>query len=305
MVLWSVLFAGLLARPVGATELFSECPLLSDEEVQELDARLQLLMRAHADEAPTRVVVRCAGDALRVSVEGERTMDENVDASAGRVDGVLDAVERVLARRAAVTSDSTATEPTLSTEAASSGAELAPKATDSTQPKRLEPLPPREHRDAGGVGLGLTTEYAFPPIGTLLGPRLDLAVGRGPYAVSLAETLRFSSARGRQLLDFDVMAGFGFGAPYVGTHDFGAHLGVGVEWLSAGIDRRRLTDSSPIAQLSVLTAWPLGWVTLWASIDVRARFQTLSLDDPIDAKLPRFTPLLSIGGLVLADVGSR
>jgi hypothetical protein len=270
-----------------------DCPEATDEQTEELEARLKLLIHARSERAPARVVVRCADDEVRVVVVGEGSVRVRADTSFGLVDGVLDAVERALGRAEPLDAGDDPLEGT------------SAQGEDDGVPAPHEPLDeaPSEPRDAGGVGVGVTSEYAFAPIGTLIGPRLDLAVGSGPYAASLAETLRFSSARGRGVLDFDVMAGFGFGAPFAANYDFGAHVAFGVEWFSAGIERRRLTDSTPVGQLSVRLAWPLGRFTLWAALDVRARFGTLSLGDPIDARLARVTPFLTLGGAILADPG--
>jgi len=296
LALGILLATGLSTNRARATELSMDCSEASEEQTEELEARLKLLLHARAERAPARVEVRCSGEDVRVAVVGERATSVEVDTAFGLVDGVLDAVERALDR--AQSFDAQAGEPP---EVESSQGNHEDAVHAPGEPR--DEASPSEPKDAGGVGVGVTSEYAFAPIGTLIGPRLDLAVGSGPYAASLAETLRFSSARGRGVLDFDVMAGFGFGAPFAANYDFGAHVAFGVEWFSAGIERRRLTDSTPVGQLSVRLAWPLGRFTLWAALDVRARFGTLSLGDPIDARLARVTPFLTLGGAILADPG--
>jgi hypothetical protein len=302
----ALLACSLTVATSHATALGLGCDRLDAEQADELSARLRLLLQTWPGDPPARVTLDCRERLATISVVGSTTVRETVDESHGLVEGVLDAVERIAEREAAVRA-AFARKPSEATPAPPS--DEAAESDESASSEPGEPLPaaaPAASRSAhaGGVGVGATLEVAPAPVGMLLGPRLDVAVGSGPVAVSLSESLRWGSTGEHRLRAFDVTAGLGYGAPFVADHLLGAQLQLGVEWLSVGVDRlTRLTEASTMAALGLRGAQQLGPLSLWVGLDLRLRFRQLGLAPPVGARLARVAPQLSIGGVFLADDG--
>ena len=161
----------------------------------------------------------------------------------------------------------------------------------------------------GGLDLGVTFEPLPAPLGAAIGPRLQVGVGSGAFAVVLGETLRLDTAAPFNALVFDVQGGVSLGAPYAPDYRVGAVLLAGWEWLSAfgegaGPDGLQ-TDSSPTLSLGLRTSLRLGAYSPWLGIDAIYRIDPPSLGAPFAAHTERFSVLGTIGIVLLVESSRR
>lgn len=302
---WVVLTL-VVARPASGTpvELKVECAALTREQRQELDARVRLLL--HGAPAPSlqTVEIDCSDASGVVTlrfIDHVRSMP--LPAEGQPVERVLLAIEQLLAEE-----DSTTGAPPPASTPHPEVRERPPAPSPSPQPAVVPlaemeaaraPTPaPRQAETIGGAGLGVSVERWPDPANVAVGPRLDLAWGKGSWAATSFESLRFGSSPDDSLLSFDALLGVAWGAPFAAQRA-GAVLAVGGEWFSAGSSARptgQRTSSSFVVDLGLRWAEPLGAAALWLGADGRFRVRPPELPEPISASLSRWSVIVSLGG---------
>jgi hypothetical protein len=231
-----------------------------------------------------------------------------IDEKNGLVEGALEALGEHL-------SDTTSAEPN------SKSAPSAP--LDPPRPARtLEPDPPQrvfsaqrafERRPStGGVGLGVSLEHWADFGRWAPGPRLDVGVGSGPWALVSSEATLLSGTQRRveqslreyDLVLFDVGVSGHWGAPFSSSFPLGAGLGLFGEWFAArgeARDPRVATRFVPKLAASLCAAENLGPFSLWGGLRLGYRLADPTLAPPISAGLPRVSLVFQLGVLAVAD----
>jgi len=281
--------------PAFATEVAVRCKRLTPEQSDELIARIRLSIHsAERESQPERVSVECSANTTQVLWEVPPTELLEVDEATGLVEGVLDAVERRLASSAPPREARPPPPPTPAEQ------------PDLTRPQRPPPVPPSERRKhrAGGLGMGGALE-PMPESGQWsIGPRLDIGVGIGPGVALATEGFRLAVGGEHSAFIFDVAIGGGWGAPFDPDRIFGVAALMGIEYFSA-----TRADSGPNTQtlatasftLGPRTALPVGPGVVWLGIDGRYRANPPELGEPFNVGLARFTVIVSLGAMLLAD----
>lgn len=269
---------GVLARPAwGQTaHVENRCPRLAMGEYEEIDARVQLLLRAEAEPPPPPAVV-CAGKEAWVEWQGRRFP---IVGRAPIVEEVVDVVEGVLHdadRRAdadprrAEDSAVAAGQPMLER---GSGPPPAPPAATT----RADPVAGRaSDARGGGIALGIEMELPSPGIGVAFGPSFDFGASAGPFIIGGHEAIRVApGARSVTYMDFAAM--LAYGAPLNPDAPVGFVTRFGAEWMIAYPDGNS-------SQAMVVPIWDLGFrvqhafpvVALWLGVDAHIRLGKLTL----------------------------
>jgi hypothetical protein len=281
--------------PAFATEVAVRCKRLSSEQSDELIARIRLSIHsAEPGSQPERVSVECDAREAQVLWEVPPTELLEVDEGTGLVEGVLDAVERRLASSAAPREARPLPPPTPAEQ------------PDLTRPRRRRvPLAERRPHRAGGLGMGGAVE-PMPESGQWsIGPRLDIGVGIGPAVALATEGFRLAVGGEHSAFIFDVAIGGGWGAPFDPDRMFGIAALAGIEYFSA-----TRADSGPNSSQTLATATftlgprlalPVGPGAVWMGVDGRYRVDPPELGAPFDVGLARFSVVVSLGAMLLAD----
>lgn len=267
-----------LARPAGGQTAHVEnrCPRLAMGEYEEIDARVQLLLRTEANSPPLPAVV-CADKDAWVEWQGRRFP---ILGRAPIVEEVVDIVEGILhdsERRAdadpqsAEDSAVAAGQPMLERGA---GSAPAPPATT----KRADPLAGRaSDARGGGIALGMEVELPSDDIGVAYGPSFDFGASAGPFIVGGHEAIRVSPGkRSVTFMDFAVM--LAYGAPLNPDARFGFVTRFGAEWMIA-------YPEGNSSQATVAPVWDVGLrvqhtfpvVGIWLGLDGHYRLSKLTL----------------------------
>lgn len=141
-------------------------------------------------------------------------------------------------------------------------------------------------------------EYWSEPVDFGLGPRVEVGVGSGALALVLCETLRFGMGKDVDTLVFDTQGGLAWGAPFQPAHQFGLLLLGGMEWFTEFGGDGLQTESTATVTVGGRISQRSGGVAFWVGADGIYRFADLN------AGPHRFTPMLSLGMLLLVDSGS-
>ncbi len=283
MALKAAVWAGLaavlgVAATAGATTAHVEnrCSRLSEARYEELDARVQLLLRSAGGERPLPTVV-CTEQASWLEWEGRRfpilgrgtIEDEVVDIVEAELHGAerkADADPRRV-EDSAVAAGQPMLEP---------GAGSAPAA-----PAQVTPADPQASRasDArgGGIAVGIETEMPSPSIGVAIGPAFDFATNVGPLMLGGREAFRIAGAE-RQVLFMDFQATIGLGAPLNPDQLFGVVGRFGAEWMVAYPEGNSGQSAvTPILDFGLRLAHHWRGVGFWLGPDVHLRLSTLTL----------------------------
>jgi hypothetical protein len=304
------------ASSAGAAEVNFRCDRLSPAQIEELAARMRILLRAvDPDKAPRTVTLVCDAAGNRLEWQGPPDEKLPVDDQPGLVEGALDALESRLTQTKSQEKSEAASPPSKPAAGPpptpASPLELPPGLGGSEGPRdRAQRAPPKRRPAAvGGLDLGMTFESLPEPLGAALGPRLHVGVGTGALAVVLGETLRLDTEAPFNALLFDVQAGVSLGAPYAPDYRVGAALLVGWEWLSAfgeGEGPNSLqTDSSPTLSLGVRGSLRSGVYSPWLGIDGIYRIDPPSLGAPFAAHTQPLSVMVSIGVVLLVESSRR
>lgn len=309
---YAVVLIAAVARPGNAAELAVtvRCEL-STAQLQELDARVRLLVHGAPPPPPESVAVYCDGASGSVTLRfADQVRSQPLPSEGEPVERVLEAIEQLLAAEPAPRSSL----PDAPESMAPAGGENAPDTpredTDTdTDPDpdpiveseaRSEDTPPAggPSRTIGGAGLGVSVERWPDPAGVAVGPRLDFAWGVGSWAVASFESVRFGATPDTRLLAFDALVGVAWGAPFA-TRGAGALLAIGGEWFSAAASSdptEQRTSSTFVVDLGLRWGEPLGAATLWLGADGRFRARPPELPEPVEARLGRWSVIVSLGG---------
>ncbi len=278
-----VLAAAPAARAQEAADIRVRCPDLAAAERDELAARLALALRAAGDDAPRSLLVACDEDGVSMGWDAPPLELMRVSRRFGTVEDVLDAVDARLARG---------------------------RTPPPPEPPVVGYEPSRGHRvfRTGGLGIGGTLEPL--PFGVSAGPRWDVAVATGAFAINLGEAVRFGGVSGKPYSTFGFQLDFGlsWGAPFDPDAWFGARAGGGVEWFSVHDNDETigtLTHSAPIFSLGPRVATEVGGLSLWFGVDGVLRPAPQTFGSPVDVALPRWSGTLSVGGVLLVDEIAR
>lgn len=249
----------------------NRCPRLTDEQYEELDARVQLLLRADSGARSLPTVV-CTPRSSWVEWEGERY------ALVGRaplVDEVVDVIEAQLngepvARRVEQEAIS-AGQPVLER-----GSGTPPPPPAVVQPADRVAVRPADAK-GGGIALGVETELASDTVAIATGPAFDFAASVGPILIGGRESIRFTlSGRSVSFMDFQLLVAYG--APFDPSKRFGLALRSGPEWMVAYPEGNSgQATVVPVVDFGVRVAHHWGPFGVWLGLDTRFRLSRLAL----------------------------
>jgi hypothetical protein len=267
-----------VCRPAGAQaeaaapaeHVANRCPALASPVYEELDARIQLLMKSEgsARELPTIV---CTERASWVDWEGRH---HRILGRGAIQDEVLDIVAQHLHdddtdARASI--DGSDGEPPLER-----GAGVAPTPPPAVQPADPVASKPSEAR-GGGIAVGFETELPSDSIGAAMGPTFDFGTSLGPFVVGGHEAFRFAPGA-RQVVFMDFQGELGIGAPLDPARLLGAALRFGAEWMIVYPEGNAGQAAvAPSVDLALRIARSSRSMTLFGGIDARIRLSKLSL----------------------------
>ena len=277
----------------GAAEIDVACERLSTEQADELRARAELLLRTR-DDPPRAILVAC--DATRAWVVWNAPPAEVLDVAGegSIVEALIDAIEG----RAARVSSTAPTTPRSATR---------PTQASPHESPTWEARAPIQHGatpgvEGGGSGRGLVTEAFAKPLGPALGPRLDIGVGWGPWSLQLSESARFArTTRASSALFYDVGAGIGWGAPFSRARFFGAAVVAGGEWFNV----EGHTVTTGFASLGARGALEAGPLSVALGLEGRLRFTPQYVGERVDVRVPRWSGLLFLEGVLLVEPARR
>lgn len=282
-----------ICAPARASDVDLACARLSPGQADELRARIKLILRSATD-APRSILVAC--DAQRAWVVWNAPPPELLETPGDGelVEALLDAIEKRAQRS-----------PHAEAPAPKPRARPVPTSPHETPTweQRVPPVePPKPFVESGGMGLALAGELLRGPLGSALGPRLDIGVGWGPWSLQLTESARFARTdTGSSALLYDLGAGVGWGAPFSRKHPLGAALLGGSEWLHV----HGHTVTTGFAALDLRAALPVGPLSIALGVEGRARFSPQSVSERESVEGPRWSGLLFLGGVLLVEPSSR
>lgn len=259
----------LVTAPAGAQapQVENRCPRLTAASYEELDARVQLLLKSEGREGELPVVV-CDAETAAVLWHGQRF---ELTGTGPIEDEVVAVVERELHRE----QQSAAQQPSPSEHAGAASAR--PPVDPGPPPKpRPQPADPRAKRpeDARGGGLlgGVELEPQSTKIGVLIGPIIDFGTPIGPAMLNVREAFRISGSSPTIAL-VDLQAGIGIGAPFDPSSTFGVVARFGAEWMIAYSDGNSdQTSAVPKGALGFRVAQAFTQFSIWAGVDGQFRF---------------------------------
>jgi hypothetical protein len=292
-----------IALPAHAQRIERDCSRLAVHQWEELEARLRVLLAGHEAQALS-VNLRCDELSAAVALSDVAGTGELPIADAGDlVEGTLSVVEAELARRAAGPSS----EPESAVGQGES--QTKPATLEHETPELGDPAPPTPAPAnaaprtesastslSGGIGLSLGAE-TWRSATPALGPRLQIALGRGELCVVAVESLAFGRLEPYSALSFSTELGLSWGAPFAAAMPLGAKVLVGYEWLSAAENEAAPAQTSGVMTiaLGVQGALNAGPVSLWAGPDLRVRLARSELGPPLSVGLPSYSVLVQAG----------
>lgn len=282
-----------VAAPVHADQprVENRCQRLSSLEYDELDARVQLLLRGAKSAGPAPAI-HCDAERAWVTWQGARL---DLEGSDSLVDEAIDVIDARLHQAAPPlpAGRSPAAPPV-----ADPTGEAAPSAEGAGSPPaalRVERRRRRGGAEGGGLTVGIETEHPSEDIGVVVGPAFDFAGSVGPLLLGGREAFRFGAAKHRLvLMDFEGMVAYG--APLVPERLFGASLRFGAEWLVAYTEGNSGQASvAPIVSLGLRAAKTVGPVQAWAGIDARVRLVSLAIRSRDELSSSRLSGSFTLG----------
>jgi len=277
----------------GASEIDLACGRLGAEQADELRARVKLILRS-AEEAPRSILVAC--DAGRAWVVWNAPPPELIDATGegALVESLLDAIERRARGERPARPHPAKPRPR--------AIPTSPHETPTWEQPVKRPEPPPPLVESGGIGVALAAELLAGKLSPAVGPRLDIGVGWGPWSLQLMESARFARTDlGQSSLFYDLGAGVGWGAPFSRQHPVGAVVSGGSEWFNV----KGHTVTTGFASLGARAALPVGALSLALGLEGRLRFAPQYVGEVIDIKVPRWSGLLFLEGVLLVEPAPR
>jgi hypothetical protein len=267
-----------VAASAGASTAHVEnrCPRLSEAGYEELDARVQLLLRSEGTGRPLPAVV-CTDEGSWVEWEERRYPILGRGSIEDEVVDILEAELHDAERKADADPRSTeeaavaAGQPMLER-----GAGTAP-----APPARVSPADPVAMRasDArgGGIALGVEVEAPSETIAFAIGPTFDFATSVGPLMIGGREAFRVASGE-RRVLFMDFQAAVGYGAPLNPDKLFGVVGRFGAEWMVAYPEGNSGQAAvAPVFDVGLRLSKNLRWVGIWGGPDLHMRLSRLTL----------------------------
>jgi hypothetical protein len=273
----TTLLVWLSPSPAGAQARHVEnrCDRLSGGDYEELDARIQLLLRSDGSTRPLPAVV-CDGDRAWVEWEAQRF---SILGRGPLVDEVVDVIEAELHEGARVAEADPRTTESSAVEAGepvlqSSGAPPPPPAAG----RRADPVALRaSDARGGGIAVGIETELPSDTVSMTSGPAFDFGSMVGPVLIGGREAFRFGIGK-RSVLFMDFEASVAYGAPLNPDRLLGVVARFGAEWMVAYPEGNSGQAAvAPVASLGVRAAKSFGFLSLWGGFDARFRLSRLSL----------------------------
>jgi hypothetical protein len=268
----------MLGRPTlvaaQSAHVENRCPPLSAGSYEELDARVQLLLRGEARPHPLPAVV-CEANGSWVEWEGRKYP---ILGRAAIEDEVVDIVEGVLhdAERRAEADPRNVEE-----SAVAAGEPMLERGggTPPAPPAAAQPADPRAKRasDArgGGIAVGFETELPSATVGTAFGPTFDFGGSIGPLLIGGREAVRFASSN-RSVVFMDFQVALAMGAPLDPAARFGFVTRFGAEWMIA-YPEGNSGQAAVVPVLDLGVRWAHHWPVLAAWVGADARFRTSKL----------------------------
>lgn len=282
-----------------ATEIDVECPRLDAKGADEVRARAKLVLRS-AEHSPRSLLVACDAERAWLVWDGPPLELLQVPEGESVVEATLDALDARLRKG-----------PKQATPSEPASPKPEPRALPSPTPAETPtwgartkppPDPSRSVRTIGGLGVGLSSEVLLAPLSPTVGPRLDVGVGWSQFSLALAESARFGTVRdGERAFFYDLTAGVGFGAPYTTDLRVGAVLTSGVEWFNVA----NHTVTTGVANLGLRGYLPTGPMGIGLGVDGRLRFSPQYIGETVDARMPRFSVLFLLEGVLLVEPVGR
>jgi hypothetical protein len=254
----------------------NRCGRLSGADYEEIDARVQLLLRSETEPRPPPAVV-CEGKEAWVEWEGRRfpilgrapIAEEVIDI----VEGALHDAEREAdadprnTEAAAVA----AGEPMLER-----GAGTAPAPPANV--KRADPVAARaSDARGGGIALAIQTELPSSTIGVAVGPSFDFGASVGPLIVGGHEGFRVASSE-RSVMYMDFAAMVAIGAPLNPDARFGFVTRFGAEWMIAYPEGNSGQAAvAPVLGIGLRVAHTFPVIGVWLGLDGHYRLSRLTL----------------------------
>jgi hypothetical protein len=254
----------------------NRCHRLSGAEYEELDARVQLLLKSEGESRSAPAVV-CSEQGAWVEWEGQRFA---IVGRAPLVDEVVDIVEAQLhdAQRA------TEADPKTTEDRAVADGQPMLQAGAGTPP----PLPAVGHpadaravraADArgGGVTVSFETEVPTDTFPFAIGPAFDFGASLGPLMIGGREAFRSTTGK-QQVVFMDFDASIGYGAPLNPDALLGAVMRFGAEWMVV-YPQGNSGQAAVVPEMAVggRIAHSFGAIGLWFGADARFRLSRLAL----------------------------
>ncbi len=273
----------------AAVEINVDCARLGQKDAEELRARARLTVK-NAKKLPRSLLFACDGESSQVVWDGPPLELIRVKDDASLLEAFLDALEartRITGRVVRGTEPNRIPPPT-------------PGETPTWEEPQEAPPPETPALPNGGFGLALAIETTGEPLGPQIGPKLDVALGKNPFAMTIWESARLGRARDRyDTFLFDVGAGVAWGAPFNSGYPVGAVVGGGLEWFSVASS----TQSTATLAAGLRGAVTVSPFALWLGVDGRRRFTPESAGELVDVKVPRYSLIVSIGVVLLVEGG--
>jgi hypothetical protein len=261
----------------AAARVENRCPRLTAAEYEELDARVQLLLKSEGEQRSPPAVV-CSDEGTWVEWNGQRL---RVLGRAAIVDEVVDIIEAQLhdAERKAE-----ADPKTTESQAIADGQPMLEQGSETPPPAPSlgRPADPRATRavDArgGGVAVALEAEIPTKALPWVVGPAFDFGTSAGPLVLGGREAFRTTTSGRRQIVFMDFEGSINYGAPLNPDKVFGATLRFGAEWMIAYPQGNSGQSAvTPTIDAGLRFAHNFGLVGLWVGGDARFRLKQLSL----------------------------
>jgi hypothetical protein len=245
-----------------ARHVDNRCRQLSDREYEELDARVQLLLRSEDPDDPLPAIV-CDESGNWVDWRSKRL---RLMGRAALKDEAVDVIEAEL-------HGGDGSGRAMEEEAVAAG---EPVLRSPSGNLRRRPL---GRRVGGGTTVGIETELPGASLPVMLGPVFSFAGSVGPILIGGREAFRFSAGELNALLmDFEGM--LAYGAPIDSEKMFGAEVRFGAEWMVLyPKGAYALATLAPIASLGLRAQKSYGQFGLWLGVDARFRLRPLTLPE--------------------------
>jgi hypothetical protein len=293
------LVGGLCSRPAWAEtgHVENRCARLSQAEYEELDARVQLLLKGEVRSEAALPAIVCGPDGAYVDWNGRRhdivgrlpIVDEVVDI----IEGVLHDEERRRDADPRTTEEGAVAAGQPMLERGAGSAPTPPSSTRRADPVAVSP----ENARGGGISVGVEIDVPSKAIGPAIGPAFDFGASVGPLLIGGREAIRFTtSSAHRQLSFMDFQGSVAYGAPFNPDRRWGVVARFGAEWMIAYPEGNSSQATVvPIADLGLRAAHGIGSVSLWLGLDVHVRFEPLRLRSYDEVLTAQVSPSLTLG----------